>query len=142
MRLRPFAAFALALWLAACQAAERPAVTLRRDFAALELERIGAYDPAYAEFGDTAALNALNYALRAGAPREALERLVVAPVLSEGLTRRREASDRPVSYDLWLYIKSCDSPVYMKASSLARLLSVRDRAGCLSGLPPSGSTDY
>ncbi len=53
------AALALALLLTACQAAERPDLALRRDFGSVEVNRIGDFHPAYADYEDIAVLDAL-----------------------------------------------------------------------------------
>ncbi len=48
------AALPRALLLAACQAYGRPAVALRRDFAGVEIDRIGDHRPFYSDYEDVA----------------------------------------------------------------------------------------
>ena len=53
------AALPVALLLAACQAYGRPDVALRRDFAGVEINRIGDHHPFYSDYEDIALLDAL-----------------------------------------------------------------------------------
>jgi hypothetical protein len=126
-------ALLLALLLAACQAAERPEVALRREFATVEVNRIGDFHPAYADYEDIALLNALQLALRRGVPKQALEVATVAPSSLGGPSGgvARLPHGMPNYYEVWLRVAGCDSLVYMKASFTGRLFSVRDKGGCL-----------
>ncbi len=136
------AALALALLLAACQAYGRPDVALRRDFAGVEINRIGDHHPSYSDYEDVALLDALHRLLRAGVAEEALEVATVAPVHSIGLARLPAPRGYPSYYELWLRIAGCDSLVYMKANAHGRVFSVHDKAGCLKPGAPSKSEIY
>jgi hypothetical protein len=138
------AALPLALLLTACQAAERPDVALRRDFAGVEIDRIGDFHPAYADYEDIAVLNALHLALRRGVPKEALEVATVAPSGrgSHGGGVARLPQGMPNYYEVWLRVAGCDPLIYMKASFTGRLFLVRDKGGCLKPGAPSKSEVY
>ncbi len=129
----PRIALSLALLLAACQAAERPDVALRRDFGAVEVNRIGDFHPAYADYEDIAVLNALHLAVRRGVPKEALEVATVAPSGpgGHGGAPAQLPQGMPNYYEVWLRVAGCDPLVYMKASFTGRVFSVRDKGGCL-----------
>ncbi len=137
----PRIALSLALLLAACQAAERPDVALRRDFGAVEVNRIGDFHPAYADYEDIAVLNALHLALRRGVPKEALEVATVAPSGPGGRGGgvARLPHGMPSYYEVWLRVAGCVPLIYLKASFTGRLFSVRDKGGCLksAGAPES-----
>ena len=136
------AALPLALLLAACQGAERPDVALRRDFAGVEINRIGDFHPAYADYEDIALLDALHRLLRAGVAWEALEVATVAPVHGIGFARLPGPHGYPSYYELWLRIAGCDSLVYMKANASGRVFSVHDKGGCLKPGASSKSEVY
>ena len=140
----PRIALLLALLLAACQAAERPDVALRRDFGSVEVNRIGDFHPAYADYEDIAVHNALHLALRRGVPKEALEVATVAP---SGLGGRGGGGAQlphgmPNYYEVWLRVAGCDPLIYMKASFTGRLFSVRDKGGCLKSAAAPTSKVY
>ncbi len=138
------AALPLVLLLAACQAAERPDVALRRDFGSVEVNRIGDFHPAYADYEDIAVLNALHLALRRGVPKEALEVATVAPsgLGGHGGGAAQLPQGMPNYYEVWLRVAGCDSLIYMKASFTGRLFSVRDKGGCLKGAAAPTSKVY
>ncbi len=140
----PRAALPLALLLAACQAAERPDVALRRDFGSVEVNRIGDFHLAYADYEDIAVLNALHLALRRGVPKQALEVATVAPsgLGGHGGGVAPLPHGYPSYYELWLRIAGCDSLIYMKASFTGRLFSVRDKGGCLKSAAAPTSKVY
>ncbi len=127
------AALPLALLLVACQADGRPDVALRRDFAGVEINRIGDFHLTYADYEDIAVFNALHLALRRGVPKEALEVATVAPsgLGSHGGGVAQLPHGMPNYYEVWLRIAGCDSLVYMKANAHGRVFSVRDKGGCL-----------
>ncbi len=136
----PRIALSLALLLAACQAAERPDVALRRDFGAVEVNRIGDFHPAYADYEDIAVLNALHLAVRRGVPKAALEVATVAPsgLGGHGGGGARLPQGMPNHYEVWVRVAGCDPLIYMKASFTGRLFSIRDKGGCLKpGAPTS-----
>ena len=126
-------ALCLILILAACQAAERPDVALRRDFPEVEIDRIGDFHPFYSDYQDIAVLNALHHALRTGVPKEALERAIVAPAHTLGAASMPGPRGLPGQYELWLRIAGCESLISMRASFTGRLFSVHDKGGCLIG---------
>ena len=123
----------------ACATGERPGAVLRRDFPSVEIQRIGGHDSLYADFGDRAVLNALHRLVQAGVPKENIEH--VALTAESG--RRRAISgrfgrSRPSSYDLWLRIADCDKLFHMRANFNGRVVTVRDRGGCLK--PATGAS--
>ncbi len=116
----------------ACTTGERPGAVLRRDFPAVAIQRLGAHEYIYADYGDRAVLNALHRLVQAGVPRENIEH--VALTAESG--RRRAISgrfgrSRPDAYDLWLRISDCDKLFYMRANFNGRVVTVRDRGDCL-----------
>ncbi len=114
--------------LAACQVADRPDVALRRDFPAVEINRIGDSQLFHADYEDIALLNAFHHVLRAGMPKEAIEQATVASVYKLGITPLPGPQ-----YELWLRIAGCESLIYMRTSFNGRLFSVHDKGGCLKG---------
>jgi hypothetical protein len=108
--------------------ADRPDVALRRDFPAVEINRIGDSQLFHADYEDIALLNAFHHVLRAGMPKEAIEQATVAPAYRLGIA----PLPRP-QYELWLRIAGCKSLIYMKANFNGRLFSVHDKGGCLKG---------
>jgi len=122
----------LLLLATACTTGERPGAVLRRDFPAVAIQHLGAHDFLYADFGDRAVLNALHRLVQAGVPKEHIEHVS----LTAESGRRRAISgrfgrSRPDSYDLWLRISDCDKLFYMRANFNGRVVTVRDRGGCL-----------
>jgi hypothetical protein len=61
------------LLLVACRAYGRSDVALRRDFAGVEINRIGDHRPFYSHYEEVVLLDALHRVLRAGVTEEALE---------------------------------------------------------------------
>jgi hypothetical protein len=115
----------------ACAAGERPGTVLRRDFPAVPIQRLGAYDDLYDDFSDRAVLDALHRVLRAGVPKDRIEKVVLTAYYG-GIGRIiREPDGRPDSYDLWLRIAGCDRQVHMTANFNGRVTAVRDKGGCL-----------
>ncbi len=114
--------------LAACQVADRPDVLLRRDFPAVEINRIGDSHLFHADYEDIALLNAFHHVLRAGIPKEAIEQATVAPAYNLGI-----APLPAPQYELWLQIAGCESLIYMKANFNGRLFLVHDKGDCLKG---------
>ncbi len=104
---------------------------MRRDFAGVEINRIGDHRPFYSDYGDVALLDALHRVLRAGVAEEALEVATVTPVHGIGLARLPAPHGYPSYDELWLRIAGCDSLVYMKATAHGRVFSVHDKGGCL-----------
>ncbi len=122
----------LMLLVTACVTGERPEAMLRREFPSVVIQRLGAHDILYADFGDRAVLNALHRLVQAGVPKENIEH--VALTAESGRHRAisgRFGRSRPDSYDLWLRISDCDKLFYMRANFNGRVVTVRDRGGCL-----------
>ncbi len=110
---------------------ERPGAVLRRDFPAVAIKRLGAHEYLYIDFGDRAILNALHRSLRAGVPKDSIERVTLTAYYG-GVGRIIRAPDgRPDSYDLWLRIAGCERLVYMAANFNGRVVTVSDESGCL-----------
>ena len=124
---------ALMLLLAtACTTGERPGAVLRRDFPAVAIQRLGAHEYIYADYGDQAVLNALHHTVQAGVPKDKIEKVILTATYG----RRRAISGRsgrrrPGAYELWLRIADCDKLVYMRANFNGRVLTVQDKGGCL-----------
>ena len=121
----------LLLLATACVAGERTEVVLRRDFPAVAIDRIGAHEFLYAEFGDRAVLNALHHTLQAGVPKDKIEEVILSTVYGRRGAIFREPGGWPDAYDLWLRIAGCDKLVYMVANFNGRVLVVHDKSGCL-----------
>jgi hypothetical protein len=115
----------------ACAAGERSGAVLRRDFPAVAIQTLGAHEYLYADFSDRAVLNALHRTVKAGVPKDSIEKVVLTAYYG-GIGRIiREPDRRPDSYDLWLRIAGCDRQVYMAANFNGRVIAVRDEGGCL-----------
>ncbi len=115
----------------ACATGERPGAMLRREFPSVVIQRLGAHDILYADFGDRAVLNALHRLVQASVPKENIEHVSLTTFHSRfGVI----PGDRPDSYDLWLRITDCDKQVYMGANLHGRVVAVQDKGGCLK--PP------
>ncbi len=112
----------------ACATEERPGAMLRRDFPAVAIQRLGAHEFFYADFGDRAVLDALHRLVQAGVPKENIEHVSLTAFHSRF---RVVSGDRPDSYDLWLRIADCDKLFYMGANFNGRVVTVRDRGDCL-----------
>ncbi len=108
----------------ACTTGERPEAVLRRDFPAVALQRLGAHEYIYADYGDQAVLNALHHTVQAGVPKDKIEKVTLSTF------HGRRDRGRP-SFDLWLRITDCDKQVYMGANLHGRVVTVQDRGGCL-----------
>ncbi len=108
----------------ACATGERPGAVLRRDFPAVAIQRLGAHDFLYADFGDRAVLDALYRIVQAGVPKDKIEKVTLSTF------HGRRDRGRP-SFDLWLRITDCDKQVYMGANHHGRVVTVQDRGGCL-----------
>ncbi len=121
----------LLLLATACVAGERPGAALRRDFPAVAIDRIGARDFRFADFGDRAVLDALHRILRAGVPKDKIEEVILSTAYGRPGKIFRAPDGRPDAYDLWLRIAGCDSQVYMRAHFNGRVLAVHDKSGCL-----------
>ena len=126
------AALPLDLLLVACRAYGRSDVALRRDFAGVEINRIGDHRPFYSHYEVVVLLDALHRVLRAGVTEEALEVATVAPAHGIGVARLPAPHGYP-SYtrERWPRIAGCDSLVYMKANARGRVFSVHGKGGCL-----------
>ncbi len=122
----------LLLLATACVAGERPGAVLRRDFPAVAIDRIGAQDFLFADFGDRAVLDALHHILRAGVPKDSIEDVILSTAYGRPGMIFREPDGRPDAYDLWLRIAGCDKQVYMRAHFTGRLLAIHDGSGCLN----------
>ncbi len=116
------------LLVAACATGERPGAMLRREFPSVVIQRLGAHDILYADFGDRAVLNALHRLVQAGVPKENIEHVSLTAFHSRF---RVVSGDRPDSYDLGLRIADCDKLFYMGANFNGRVVTVRDRGDCL-----------
>ncbi len=121
----------LLLLATACVAGERPGAVLRRDFPAVAIDRIGARDFRFADFGDRAVLDALHRILRAGVPKDNIEEVILSTAYGRPGMIFRAPDGRPDAYDLWLRIAGCDKQVYMRAHFNGRVLAVHDKGGCL-----------
>ena len=116
----------------ACVTGERPGAVLRRDFPAVAIQRLGVHDFLYADFGDRAVLNALHRTLRAGVPKDKIEKVILTAFCGRPGAMSREPDGSPDAYDLWLRIAGCDKLVYMAANFNGRVRAVQDRGGCLN----------
>ncbi len=112
----------LLLLATACVAGEPPGAVLRRDFPAVAIDRIGAHDFLFADFGDRAVLNALHRIVQVGVPKENIEHVSL---------RSRVRGGKAGTHELWLRIAGCDKPVYMGANFNGRVVAVQDEGGCL-----------
>ncbi len=127
------ALMALAAGLSACQGPSvTPALELQRNFAQVEIKRIGDYHPSYAEYQDLAVLNALGELVAAGTAPDRIKRVVIEPVQVPGLPQQRFGFAQYPDYHLWLTLTGCDSNIFARSSFSGRLISLTDRAGCLS----------
>ena len=114
----------------ACTTGERPGAVLRRDFPAVAIQRLGAHEYFYADYGDRAVLYALHRTMQAGVPKDKIEHVSLTASYGFGFISS-EPDGRPDAYDLWLRITDCDKLVYMGANFNGRVIAVRDRGGCL-----------
>ncbi len=121
----------------ACVTGERPGVMLRREFPTVVIQRLGAHEFFYADLGDRAVLNALHRTVQAGVPKDKIEHVSLTASYGFG-SISSEPDGRPDSFDLWLRIADCDKLVYMGANFNGRVLTVRDRGGCLK--PTAGTS--
>ena len=121
----------LLLLATACVAGERPGAVLRRDCPAVAIQRLGAHEYIYADYGDQAVLNALHHTVQAGVPKDKIEKVILSTVAGRRGAISREPGGRPFAYDLWLRIAGCEKQVYMRASFTGRVLAVHDQGGCL-----------
>jgi hypothetical protein len=136
--MRSMIAVILGLWVAACQAPyDRADRVIQREFPQVRISKIGDISLAYSGYADIAVLHALEAAVAAGVPREALREATVAEVRQIGVARAAAPY-----YEVWVAIEGCASPVYMKANFTGRLFGIHDKAGCLGGAkkpaPPGG----
>ncbi len=115
----------------ACTTGERPEAVLRRDFPAVAIQRLGAHEYFYADYGDRAVLYALHRTMQAGVPKDNIEKVVLTASYGPPISIFHEPDGRPGAYDLWLRITYCDKLVYMGANFNGRVIAVRDRGGCL-----------
>ncbi|MCH8000884.1 MAG: hypothetical protein IIA34_04410 [Proteobacteria bacterium] len=122
----------------ACATGERPGAVLRRDFPAVAIQRLGAHEYFYADYGDRAVLYALHRTMQAGVPKDKIEKVVLTAFYGPPISFFREPDSRPDAYDLWLRIADCDRLVYMKANFNGRVVAVQDKGGCLK--PAAGSS--
>ena len=130
----------------ACATGEGPGAMLRRDFPAVAIQRLGAHDFLYADFGDRAVLDALHRTVQSGVPKDKIEKVVLTAEYGRrrAISGRRRAisgrsgRSRPGAYDLWLRIAGCDKMIYMRANFNGRVVAVRDSGGCLK--PTAGSS--
>ncbi len=125
----------LLLLATACVAGERPGAVLRRDFPAVAIQPLGAFEILYADFSDRAVLNALQHTLRAGVAKDKIEKVILTAFHGRAGAISREPDGRPEAYDLWLRIAGCDKLVYMGANFNGRIRAVRDNGGCLRVIP-------
>ena len=123
----------LLLLATACVTGERPGAVLRRDFPAVAIQRLGAHEYFYADYGDRAVLYALHRTMQAGVPKDQIEHVSLTASYGFGFI-----SSKPDSYDLWLRIADCDKLVYMRANFNGRVVTVWDRGGCLK--PTAGTS--
>lgn len=129
----------LLLLATACVAGERPGAVLRRDFPAVAVQRLGAYEFRFDDLSDRAVLNALHRTLQAGVPKDQIEKVILTAFYGRPGAIFREPDGRPDAYDLWLRIAGCDKLVYMGANFNGRVVAVRDRGGCLKPATESAS---
>ncbi len=115
----------------ACATGERPGAVLRRDFPAVAIQRLGAHEYFYADYGDRAVLYALHRTMQAGVPKDKIEKVVLTASYGPPFSIFHEPDGRPDAYDLWLRIAGCDKRVYMRAHFTGRVLAVHDKSGCL-----------
>ena len=115
----------------ACTTGERPGAVLRRDFPAVAIQRLGAHEYFYADYGDRAVLYALHRTMQAGVPKDKIEHVSLTASYGSPFSFFREPDGRPSAYDLWLRIAACDKLVYMRANFNGRVVAVQDRGGCL-----------
>ena len=127
----------LLLLATACATGERPGAVLRRDFPAVVIQRLGAFDFLYDDFSDRAVLNALHRTLQAGVPKDQIEKVILTASYGRLGAISREPDGRPDAYNLWLRIAGCDKLVYMGANFNGRVRAVQDKGGCLK--PAAGS---
>ena len=121
----------LLLLASACVAGERQGAVLRREFPAVAIQRLGAYEFLYDDFSDRAVLNALHRTVQAGVPKDNIEKVILSMFYGRPGAIFREPDGRPSSYDLWLRIAGCDKLVYMGANFNGRVVTVQDQGGCL-----------
>ena len=122
----------LLLLAAACEtAAERPGAVLRREYPAVAVQRLGAYEEFYADYSDRAVLNALYRILRIGIAKDRIEKVVLTAHYGPPFSVFHEPDGRPDAYHLWLRISGCDRQIYMAANFNSRVVSVSDKSGCL-----------
>ena len=114
----------------ACVTGERPGAVLRRDFPAVAIQRLGAHEYFYADYGDRAVLYALHRTMQAGVPKDKIEHVSLTASYGFGFISS-ETDGMPDSYDLWLRIADCDKLVYMRANFNGRVLTVQDKGDCL-----------
>ena len=110
--------------------AERPGAVLRRDFPAVAIQRLGAHEYLYIDFSDRAVLEALHRSLRAGIPKDRIERVTLTASYGGLGAISSEPDGRPDSYELWLRIAGCERLVYMAANFNGRVVTVSDESGC------------
>ncbi len=115
----------------ACTTGEKPGAVLRRDFPAVAIQRLGAHEYFYADYGDRAVLYALHRAMQAGVPKYKIEKVVLTASYGLPGSIFHEPDGRPDAYDLWLRIADCDKLVYMGANFNGRVVAVQDKGGCL-----------
>jgi hypothetical protein len=123
--------FLLLLLATACVTRERPGAVLHRDFPAVAIQRLGAFEVFYDDYSNRAVLNALHRTLRAGVPKDHIEKVTLTASYGRPGWMSREPDGRPDAYDLWLRITGCDKLVYMRANFNGRVQAVHDRSGCL-----------
>jgi len=122
----------LLLLATACAAGgERPGAVLRRDFPAVAIQTLGAYEFLYDDYRNQAVLDALHRSLRAGVAKDNIEKVTVTAHYGGLGAFSRESRGRPDAYDLWLRIAGCDRLVYMGANFNGRVIAVQDKGGCL-----------
>ena len=121
----------LLLLATACVIRERPGAVLRRDFPAVAIQRLGAYEYRYDDFSDRAVLNALHRTLQAGVPKDNIEKVTLTAFYGGLGSISREPDGRPDAYDLWLRIAGCDKLVYMGTNFNGRVRAIQDKGGCL-----------
>ncbi len=115
----------------ACTTGERPGAVLRRDFPAVAIQRLGAQEYFYADYGDRAVLYALHRTMQAGVSKYKIEKVVLTASYGPPISIFHEPDGRPDAYDLWLQIAGCDKLVYMGANFNGRVVAVQDKGGCL-----------
>ena len=121
----------LLLLATACVTRERPGAVLHRDFPAVAIQRLGAYEVFYDDYSNRAVLNALHRTLRAGVPKDHIEKVTLTAFYGRPGWMSREPDGRPDAYDLWLRITGCDKLVYMGTNFNGRVRAVQDKGGCL-----------